>query len=279
MRAAITLLLLVSVLGFGVSAWFGLHPAPPRAAATEIDPFAHVLVAANDIRAGALLASGDLKAREIRKNAVPPGAISDTPEHRAALFGAMIRHPVPADAPILEGEALRPGEHGFLAAVLGGGMQAATVAVDAVSGSAGLIWPGDHVNLVLTQTLDDPKLPAGRRVAAETVLSDVRVIAIDQQLMEGATGAKTQQAQAGTVTLEVTPRQNEKVSVAAHLGKLSLAVLSARGGAPVPAGAMAADSITWARDVSPALADAAPPPSSPPPPLRIFRGASDAQEY
>ena len=80
---------------------------------------------------------------------------------------------------------MRPGDHGFLAAVLKQGMRAVTVGVDAVSGTAGLIWPGDRVDVILTQSMDDPKLPPGRRVAAETVLQDARVIAIDQVLVQG----------------------------------------------------------------------------------------------
>ncbi len=72
-------------------------------------------------------------------------------------------------------------------------MRATTVGVDAVSGTAGLIWPGDHVDVLLTQVTEDQTLPASRRASAETVLGDVRVIAIDQQLMQGATGNSTDQ--------------------------------------------------------------------------------------
>ena len=77
---------------------------------------------------------------------------------------------------------------------------AASVGVDAVSGSSGLIWPGDHVDLILTQTLDDPLLPASHRIAAETVLSDVRVIAIDQLLARGVAPASETAGTARTVT-------------------------------------------------------------------------------
>jgi pilus assembly protein CpaB len=97
----------------------------------------------------------------------------------------MIRRSVSEGQPILPSDVVRPGDHGFLAAVPGPNMRAITVAVDAVSGTAGLIWPGDRIDLILTQMLDDPALAAGRRVAAETVLSDVRVIAVDQQIVQG----------------------------------------------------------------------------------------------
>jgi pilus assembly protein CpaB len=280
-RVAIYLVLLVGLGGFGLTLWLGLHNAHHAAvvAATPAPPpMRKVLVAAADIRAGNLLATGDLTSREMPADKVPGGAVTDTPEARAALFGSMVRRSVAASQPVLEADTLRPGDHGFLAAVLGSGRLAVTVAVDAVSGSAGLIWPGDHVNLVLTQTLDDKDRPIGRKVAAETVLSDVRVIAIDQHLMEGATGDKTQQPQAGTVTLEVTPEQDEKVAVATRLGHLSLAVLSAAGGIGSPPAAR--QTVTWAKDVSPALAEAgSPATATPPPALRIYRGPTDAQEY
>ena len=105
-------------------------------------------------------------------------------------------------------------------------MRAVTVGVDAITGSAGLIWPGDRVDLILTQTIAGATTPIGRRVAAETVLSDVRVIAIDQQLVQGAE-ANASDDQARTVTFEVTQEQAERVSVAIRLGRLSLSVRSA----------------------------------------------------
>ena len=130
-------------------------------------------------------------------------------------------------------DVMRPGDHGFLAAVLGPGMRAVSVGVDAITGAAGLIWPGDSVDLILTQVISDPALPIGRRIAAETVLTDVRVIAIDQQLVQGVAPDGTE-GKARTVTMEVTPAQAERVSVASRIGKLSLAVRSADRVSPAP---------------------------------------------
>ena len=65
-------------------------------------------------------------------------------------------------------------------------MRAVSVGVDAVSGTAGLIWPGDRVDVVLTQQLSDDNCPPTVDVAGETVLPDIRVIAIDQALVQGA---------------------------------------------------------------------------------------------
>ena len=74
-------------------------------------------------------------------------------------------------------DVLRPTDGGFLAAVLAPNHRAVSVAVDAVSGTAGLIWPGDRVDLILTQTNDEAGVPLGRRTFGETVLRDLRVIA------------------------------------------------------------------------------------------------------
>jgi pilus assembly protein CpaB len=108
------------------------------------------------------------------------------------------------------------------------------VGVDAVAGTAGLIWPGDRVDVILTQSLDDKDASPGHRISGETVLHDVRVIAVDQDLTQGATpgsvpggGAPNQRATSRTVTLEVSPSGAERVAVATRLGKLSLSVIAA----------------------------------------------------
>jgi pilus assembly protein CpaB len=153
------------------------------------------------------------------------------------------------------------------------------VGVDAVSGTAGLIWPGDHVDLILTEQIDDPNVPIGKRFAGETVLKDVRVIAIDQQLVQGgnAGGPGAENAGSRTVTLEVTPEDAERVAVATRLGKLALAVR------PVDAATRAVTTghdVTWSGDVSSALSqirrtgDTAVTPT-----LHVYSGTSDYKEY
>ena len=129
---------------------------------------------------------------------------------------------------------MRPGDHGFLAAVLKPGMRAVTVGVDAITGTAGLIWPGDRVDLILTQTLDGPQLAPGQRIAAETVLQNALVIAIDQLLVQGAAPEGPGPQNPRTVTLEVTSRDADRVQVAERIGRLSLAVRSADLGLMAP---------------------------------------------
>ena len=119
-----------------------------------------------------------------------------------------------------------------------------------MTGTAGLIWPGDHVDVILTQKLEEPK-EAARRVSGETVLQNARVIAVDQHLAEGeapsgglGSGAIGQR----TVTLEVGQPDGEKLSVAATMGRLTLVVRSASDLADADAPAIA--DIVWGGDVS-----------------------------
>src|SRR4051794_26414876 len=161
----------------------------------------------------------------------------------------MVRSSLTAGDLIRAKDVMRPGDHGFLAAVLGPGMRAVSVGVDTVAGTAGLIWPGDRIDVILTQSIGDAAIPVGRRIAAETVLSGVRVIAIDQQLVQGV-APEAGGDKARTVTLEVTGAEAERVSVATRIGRLSLAVRSAERAPayePIPL------KTTWASDVSPAL--------------------------
>lgn len=183
----------------------------------------------------------------------------------------MIRRSLQPKDFLLLADLLRPGDHGFLAAVLRPGMRATTVGVDAVSGTAGLIWPGDHVDVILTQISDDQTLPVSRRASAETVMSDVRVIAIDQQLMQGATGSGTEQGTSHTVTLEVTELQAERVALAARLGHLSLIVRAAEA-SPGPPGEK--PPTTWGGDVSAALNQQRAAGRI----MRVYHGTSNGQE-
>ena len=167
---------------------------------------------------------------------------------------------------------MRPGDHGFLAAVLTPGRRATSIGVDAVSGTAGLIWPGDHVDVILTQEMTDPGGTGSHKVAAETVLKDVRVIAIDQQLVQGAAGANGEGG-SRTVTLEVTPEDVERVAIVTKLGRLSLAV---RPVDAAPSDQGSAHPVTWAGDVSNAYAPATKTPDAPPTnTLHIYSGTND----
>jgi pilus assembly protein CpaB len=272
LRIMAVLLGLVGISGIGVAFILAQKPAPePMTAAAPAPPPApvpkpHILVAARALRAGNLLVMEDIAAIEVPAGQEPAGSYADTIGARAALRGAMVRRSLTPKEPIVAGDVLNPGDRGFLAAVLGTGMRAVTVGVDPVSGTAGLIWPGDHVDVVLTQAIDEKDQPLDRRVSGETVLINVRVIAVDQQLVQGGQGAQanpTAVANANrTVTLEATSFDAERVAVASRLGRLSLIVRSAAddmapNGTELPDTASvpppAPPAIAWGGDVSPAL--------------------------
>jgi pilus assembly protein CpaB len=275
-RVTFFLLMALGLIGFGTVAWISTRPPPQAAAAAAAAPTkVTVLVAARAVRAGSLLKPEDLKAKELLQTDAGTDSNPDNPDIRRSLAGAMVRRSLSVGDVLRSADVMRPGDHGFLAAVLEPGKRAVTVGVDAITGSAGLIWPGDRVDLILTQTLADATRPMGRRVAAETVLSNVRVIAIDQQLVQGA--EQSDKANHGsTVTLEVAQPEAEQVSVAVRLGRLSLSVRSAD--APVrTAIAESQPTTTWASDVSPALANDKPQRADNV--IHVFQGAGDAKEY
>jgi pilus assembly protein CpaB len=272
-RLAFFALMALGLLGFGTVLWISTRPPPPDAATIAAAATVTVLVAVHPVRAGNLLKPEDLKAKTMTSAEAGDDGSLDTPDARHALAGAMVRTSLETGDVVRMKDVMRPGDHGFLAAVLGPGMRAVSVGVDAITGTAGLIWPGDRVDLILTEAIGDATLPVGRRIAAETVLRDVRVIAIDQQLMQGV-APDGKEGNARTVTMEVTSVQAERVSVASRLGRLSLAVRSADH---APAVTLAdAQKTTWASDVSPALGtDVAQGAHSE---LHVFHGAADGKE-
>ena len=181
---------------------------------------------------------------------------SDLPD----VVGAVVRRPLKEGEPLVAGRIVRPGERGFLAAVLRPGMRAVSVSIDAVSGNSGLIFPGDRVDVILTVELDDRDATMGSRLASQTVLRDLRVIAIGQRVETLTTlDAPDDGGMAKTATLEVRPEDAERLTVASHIGRLALSLrsLSVAGvddGMPFEAGeTSAALDATWAGDVASVL--------------------------
>src|SRR6185369_15764420 len=141
------------------------------------------------------------------------------------LLGTVVRYQVTAGQPVTRGSLVGPKDRGFLAAALGPGMRAVTVPVNSSTGVAGFVFPGDHVDMVLTQTVqgggDGPPLKV-----SETIVRNLRVLATDQRIDSKGDDGKTEVKTFSNVTLEVTPRIAEKISVAQSLGTLSLSLRS-----------------------------------------------------
>lgn len=142
----------------------------------------------------------------------------------ASLTGTVVRSAVTAGQPVTKGALVKPGDRGFLAAALGPGMRAVTVPVSAQSGVAGFVFPGDRIDLVLTQTVggdDGPSLKT-----SETILRNLRVLATDQRTSTEDAEGKKEVKTFSTVTVEATPRIAEKIAVAQTVGQLSLSLRS-----------------------------------------------------
>ncbi|BCX17622.1 MAG: fimbriae assembly protein [Geminicoccaceae bacterium] len=217
-------------------------PAPVRQKA--------VLVAAVDLPAGSFVQPGHLRWQTWPDVDLPASYFVKGVRGEDEVVGAVVRYALAAGQPFTDGGLVKPGERGFLAAVLAPGMRAVSVPVDEASANAGLIFPGDRVDLVLAQTLTAESGERGRaRRAAETVLEDVRVLAMGRRL-KGAEGEEGS-IQARTVTLEVTPADAERVALVTELGKLSLSLRSLARGDERPAAG--SPRVTWDQAVSRAL--------------------------
>lgn len=141
------------------------------------------------------------------------------------LLGTVVRYAVTAGQPITRGSLVGPQDRGFLAAALGPGMRAITVPVNISSSVAGFVFPGDHVDLVLTQQVQGGGEGPALKVA-ETIIRNLRVLATDQRITDKDDDGKTQVRTFSNVTVEVTPRIAEKIAVAQSLGSLSLSLRS-----------------------------------------------------
>jgi pilus assembly protein CpaB len=244
--------------------------APPHVQPPAVK---RVRVAAADLPAGLLLRDADLAWRNMPAASVPAGAqLEGDTANAVELKGSLLRQAVSAGQVVLSDEVILPGAPGFLAATLKPGMRAVSVAIDEVSGNAGLIEPGDYVDLLLTQQMsgrtDEPALA----VSSETIVQHVRVLAVGSVIQRPKADGNTSEIlgnRARTVTLEVTPERAEVVSVAARLGSLSLAlrsfaVASRTPGSDSADGASAVPAPVWAGDISRAVRELPRPASNKP---------------
>jgi pilus assembly protein CpaB len=265
-KAILTLLFLVSL---GAAVIVCLHALPQRLSAEGLATRDEILVATTALPSGTLLRAKDVAWQPLDRKAEPaeirrPRGAIDNPndelerQARSEVYGAALRNDVAPGDPIRRSVIVKPGDRDFLQVVLSPGARAIAIPVATGGAGTGLLYPGDRVDVILTQTFkNDP--PPARGSVSETVVESLRVLSVDP------TDPKSAGAGSGfgrTVTLEVTHEQAEKINVAAELGKLSLALrsLSTNGSThtAVPAsGAMGNLKSTWAGDVSPALSDAA----------------------
>ncbi|HSX56406.1 MAG TPA: Flp pilus assembly protein CpaB [Sphingomonas sp.] len=185
-----------------------------------------VLVATKALPVGTILGPESIKFVPWPEELVEGAYYRKAETDLKTLQGTVVRFAVPAGQPITQGGLVKPGDRGFLAAALGPGMRAVTVPVSTQSAVAGFVFPGDRVDLLLTQTVagggDGPPLKA-----SETVLRNLRVLATDQKTdKQTDESGNTVVSTYSTVTVEATPRIAEQIAVAQTLGSLSLSLRS-----------------------------------------------------
>lgn len=193
-----------------------------------------VVIARRDLPAGAFVqGEQDL---EFGRAPAPAGDEANAPPAAEALLmegavalsefnGAVVRRPLRAGQPVPKPALMKAGEGGFMSAVLEPGMRAVSIAVNATTGNAGFVSPGDRVDLIVTYRFKNAAAPSAgndETVVSETFVHALRVVAVDQML----DNPENKAILAKTVTVECSPREAEQIAVASEMGKLSLALRS-----------------------------------------------------
>ena len=222
-----------------------------QAAAAPVPVGPKVLVAKKALPVGTIIDADSFSFQPWPKELMQ-GAyyVEDQPDSKN-LAGTVVRYAIAAGQPVTRGSLVGPQDRGFLAAALGPGMRAVTVPVNQTTGVAGFIFPGDHVDLVLTQQVsgggDGPPLKV-----SETIVRNVRVLATDQRITDKDDNGKTIVRTASNVTFEVTPKIAEKIAVAQSLGHLSLSLRSIADNSADLERAVAAGDVKIPANASPA---------------------------
>ena len=223
----------LAVLGVALAAGLGAayltmgsKPQPVAVQPVALPPPAPtegVLVSSHDLGFGSIITDGDVHWQPWPKDQVPAGVIARSMQPNAIenVKGAIVRANLSAGEPLHADRLVKGNGSGFMAAVLPSGMRA--VAIDlsdqGKSAAGGFILPNDRVDVIRTFHPDD----APGAFASETILYNIRVLAIGQNVQEKA-GERT--VIGGTATLEMLPEQAEKVVLAQRTGLLTLALRS-----------------------------------------------------
>jgi len=231
MKAARIVVLGVAVAAGGVAALLAGRsseppPAPAPVEVTKIDTV-DVLVAKGDIALGQAISGKDMQWQQWPTAAASPSFIrrSEKPDAIDALTGAIARSPFVVGEPLREAKLIKANGSGYMAAVLDKGMRAISTEISPETGAGGFILPNDRVDVILSRRDRDAEKAGagGESHTSETILANIRILAIDQTLGE-KDGQKVVIGK--TATLELTPRQAETLALSRQLGTLSLALRS-----------------------------------------------------
>ena len=213
----------------------GTSNADARAQPAPI-AISEVLVAASDLQPGQELQSNQVRWQKWPTSSVDHQFITRAGASSldAAVSGTVVRTPIVSGEPITFEKIVKSDAAGYMAATLQAGMRAVSISVNMASVAGGFILPNDHVDIILTMASND----SSHQAHAHTVLSNVRVLAIDQ-----AFDSKSQKAVSDvkTATLELTPSQAQTLAGAQASGTLSLALRGLGDNATARSGAAGAE--------------------------------------
>jgi len=245
MRAARIVVLAVALGAGGIAAYLasGSKEAPPPPAPVVQIETVDILVAKSDINMGQVVAAQDIGWQLWPASAASSHFVhkNGRPDAIQQITGSIARSPFIAGEPIREAKLIKANGSGFMAALLPSGMRAVSTEISPETGAGGFILPNDRVDVLLTRHDREAEKASGvEAVISETILTDVRVLAIDQTIEE----KNGQRVVVGrTAPLELSPRQAETLAGSRQRGTLSLALRSLID-ANAPGGAVSDDGST-----------------------------------
>ena len=205
-----------------VQNWLEAERASMTPQAAKPAPTTRVLVAKVNIGVGQFITPDNVKWSDWPNGGVQATYLVEGKRQVGDIAGSVVRNALAAGEPLTDGKIVAPGDRGFLAAVLQPGMRAVSVPITLTSGISGFVFPGDRVDIVLVHVYKQATEGERERRAGETLLTDVRVLAVDQK-----TDTKNNEPiLARTVTFEVNPKQAEILALGNEMGKLSLSLRS-----------------------------------------------------
>lgn len=182
-----------------------------------------VVVAAVPLKFGDALSADKMREIAWPAGAVPTGAFKTVKEAMAGNGARQALQTISANEPILTTKITGPGQRATLSAVLDEGMKAVSIRVNDVLGVAGFVFPGDRVDVLLSRTLRDSE--GADKSFVDVLLQSVKVLAVDQV----ADATKDNPTVVKAVTVEVSTKDAQKLTLAANAGQLSLALRQAAG--------------------------------------------------
>ena len=220
MRRAQVAVLVLALGAGGVAAMLVMRsgePVAPPPAAPQVATI-DILVAKTDIEIGRRLNPDQLQWQAWPITAVSSEYFRQTENQTAInqVAGSITRASFVSGEPILKAKLIRADGSGYMAALIRPGMRAISTDISPEAGVGGFILPNDHVDVILTRL---EKSNGEDAFHSETILTNVRVLAIDQTVEE----KNGQRVVIGKIaTLELAPPQAETLALARRLGSVSL---------------------------------------------------------